>query len=103
MSPLDFQTTAVLMLAAALGGALFGLGFAWRSLKAEADDLPIRRLARRAGGIEAARSWEVELRCMACAAQRHCRREIDAGRGAPEHCPNAELLTRVGTRRAIGA
>lgn len=34
MTPLDLPTTAVLLLAAMLGGALFGLAGAWRGLPA---------------------------------------------------------------------
>lgn len=93
MTPLDLPTTAILLLAAMLGGVMFGVAVAWRGLQADSPGLPIWRLLRRA---DVPRWGEVELRCMACAFQRECRRAIDAGRGAPADCPNAEWLSRRG-------
>ena len=98
MTPLDLPTTAVLLLAAMLGGALFGLAVAWRGLQAEAGELPIWRVVRRA---DVSRARDLELRCMACGSQRACHQALDAGRGLPAHCPNEKgvrtLFPHIGT------
>ena len=94
MTPLGFFDTALLLLAAALAGALFVSAFFWRRLQSEAADLPIWRLLRRAGApaLASGNVREAELRCMLCPSQRDCRQRIAAGGSPPPHCPNDSLF-----------
>ncbi len=81
----DLSTVAVLMLAAALGGALVGVLPEWRRLMS--GDLPIHKHLRTLG-VVARPSFEVELRCALCAGRNRCMR-----RASPlPDCPNAPLF-----------
>jgi hypothetical protein len=64
---IDATTAFVLMLAAALGGALLGVLPEWRRLMS--GRLPIRRHLRRFAGPL---PLEAELRCALCAGRRLC-------------------------------
>lgn len=81
----DASTVIVLMLAAALAGALLGLLPEWRRMMN--GGLPIHRHLRRAG---ASAAFEAELRCALCAGRQECAR-----RAAPlPDCPNAALFRK---------
>lgn len=83
----DLSTVIVLMLAAALAGALLGVLPEWRRLTGGGlpihrhlgtDDLPL----------------EAELRCALCSGRERCAR-----RAAPlEDCPNAALFRKGASR-----
>ena len=83
MSGLDAATVFVLLLAAALAGALVGVLPEWRRLMS--GDLPIRR------HLAAEASFDARLRCALCAGRAACAR-----RAAPlPECPNAALFSRA--------
>ncbi|HEX6318988.1 MAG TPA: hypothetical protein VFZ84_08930 [Burkholderiales bacterium] len=88
----DASTVIVLMLAAALAGALLGVLPEWRGLSGA---LPIHRYLRRTG---ASAPFEAELRCALCAGRQEC-----AQRATPlADCPNAALFRKdaSGTKAA---
>jgi hypothetical protein len=89
----DASTVIVLMLAAALAGALLGVLPEWRRLMSGA--LPIHKHLRRTG---ASAPFEAELRCALCAGRQEC-----AQRATPlADCPNAALFRKdaSGTKAA---
>jgi hypothetical protein len=87
----DLSTVIVLMLAAALAGALLGVLPEWRRLMG--GGLPIHRHL----GVERL-PFEAELRCALCSGRERCAR-----RAAPlADCPNAALFRKEasGTKAA---
>jgi hypothetical protein len=88
----DASTVIVLMLAAALAGALLGVLPEWRRLMN--GGLPIHKHLRRG----ASAPFEAELRCALCAGRQEC-----AQQAAPlADCPNAALFRKdaSGTKAA---
>jgi hypothetical protein len=80
----DAPAVIVLMLAAALAGALLGVLPEWRRMMN--GGLPIHKHLRRAASVP----LEAELRCALCAGRQECAR-----RAAPlPDCPNAALFRK---------
>lgn len=99
MITLDTSTFIVLLLAAALGGALIGLLPAWRRLMAGAKDLPVWGfLGRRGVRLERFSALRAVLRCEVCDSKPQCRRLLAECAQAPAHCPNAELFAAPSCR-----
>ena len=80
----DASTVVVLMVAAALAGALLGVLPEWRRMMN--GGLPIHKHLRRGASVP----LEAELRCALCAGRQECAR-----RAAPlPDCPNAALFRK---------
>jgi len=94
MITLDTGTFVLILLVAAVVGALVTALPAWRQLAARIPDLPVRGfLMRRGVALEHVEKLQVELRCELCDAKTGCRRLLADGADAPvPGCPNAELF-----------
>jgi hypothetical protein len=94
MITIDTSTFIVLILAAALGGALVGVLPAWRRVVGGGQGLPVWGFLRRRGTrLERAAALAVEIRCEMCDSKARCGLLLAAGErtpGAP--CPNLELF-----------
>jgi hypothetical protein len=84
MITFDASELLVLLLAAALMGAVLVVLPPWRRLMGEGPTLPIHKHAH--AGVP----FDAEIRCAFCAGRQECRR-----RGTPlADCPNLELLQK---------
>ena len=92
MITVQTETLILLLLAAALAGALIAVLPAWRRLAGQG--LPVRSFfARRGVGVEGAAELQAEIRCALCETQARCRHLLAAGAETPpEGCPNAALF-----------
>lgn len=88
-------TLVVLLVAAALVGALVAVLPAWRRL-ADLSRLPVWTfLWRRETNVEGVAALQAEIRCALCDSQPRCRRLLAAGADAPHaDCPNAALFRK---------
>ncbi|HEY3073739.1 MAG TPA: hypothetical protein VGJ74_01070 [Burkholderiales bacterium] len=96
MITLDTNTFIVLLIIAALGGALLGVLPAWLRLTGGAHALPVWGFMRRRElEVERHAAFQAELRCEMCDARPQCRRLLAEGIDLPAAgCPNAGLLER---------
>lgn len=96
MITVQTETLILLLLAAALAGALIAVLPAWRRLAGQG--LPVRSFfARRGVGVEGAAELQAEIRCALCETQARCRHLLAAGAETPpEGCPNAALFAKRG-------
>lgn len=94
MITVQTETLILLLLAAALAGALIAVLPAWRRLAGQG--LPVRSFfARRGVGVEGAAELQAEIRCALCETQARCRHLLAAGAETPpEGCPNAALFAK---------
>lgn len=93
MVTLDTSTFIVVILAAALVGALISVLPAWRGMHA-GHKLPVWRfLRRRDASLERVAALQAELRCETCSAKGRCAQLLAEGADTPvPGCPNAELF-----------
>jgi hypothetical protein len=86
----------VLLLAAALVGAVLAVVPPWRALQREAHKLPVWGFARQRGlRLPSGEALRAELRCGMCDAKKECDRLLAAGeRTPPGTCFNRDLLAQ---------
>lgn len=105
---LDASTIIILILAAVLAGALFGILPAWRRFMTRGAELPVWKFSRRAGAARDAvvssigerAVFEGEVRCTLCAAQKECEQRLSYVNAVPVfHCPNAALFPELHEHR----
>jgi hypothetical protein len=94
MVTLETGTLVLLLLAAALAGALLSVLPVWRRVSDDSRHLPVWRFARRSGrSLEGAAALQAELRCALCDKKEQCRLLLATGSETPlSGCPNLELL-----------
>jgi len=97
MITLDPTSLILIILAAALAGALASVMPAWEGMRARRS-LPVWAFLRRRGSTpERAAALQAELRCEICSAKRRCRQLVSEGAIGPgSNCPNAELFRGSG-------
>ena len=90
MVTLDTSTFVLIILAAALVGALVAVVPAWRATR----KLPVWGfLHRRSASIERMAALQAELRCEICSGKGRCAQLLAEGADTPmPGCPNAELF-----------
>lgn len=94
MITLDASTLILLVLAAALAGALIAVLPRWRRMQEAAANLPVRGFLRqRDASLERIAALQAELHCEMCGAKAQCRQLLAEGVISPvPGCPNAELF-----------
>jgi hypothetical protein len=97
MITLDPSSLILMILAAALAGALASVMPAWQGMRSRAG-LPVWTFLRRRGStLERAAALQAELRCETCSAKRRCRQLVSEGADTPDAgCPNAALFRGSG-------
>ena len=94
MITLDTGSFVLVVLAAALLGALLSVMPTWQRLRG-GHDLPVWTFLRRRGSsIERVSALQAELRCETCNAKLRCKQLLADGAVEPaRECPNAALFT----------
>ena len=94
MITLDASALILVIVAAALAGALIAVLPPWRRMQDAAGHLPVRGfLRRRDSSLERIAALQAELRCELCDAKTQCRHLLAEGAVSPvPGCPNAELF-----------
>ena len=102
MITLDASVLILVVVAAALAGALIAVLPPWRRMQDAAANLPVRGfLRRRDNSLEHIAALQAELRCELCGAKAQCRHLLARGAASPvPECPNAELFTDVSGKTA---
>ena len=94
MISLDTGSFVLVILAAALVGALASVMPTWQRLRG-GHDLPVWTfLRRRESSVGRVAALQAELRCETCNAKLRCKQALADGADAPPaECPNGALLT----------
>ena len=100
MITLDTSALILVIVAAALGGALVAVLPPWRRMQRTAANLPVQGfLRRRDASLERITALQAELRCEMCGTKVQCRQLLAQGAASPvPGCPNAELF-RASSRK----
>ncbi len=100
MITLDTSVLVLVIVAAALGGALVAVLPPWRHMRHAGSHLPVWAfLARRDTTLERITALQAELRCETCDAKEPCRRHLAAGATAPiAGCPNQGLFAAASAK-----
>ncbi len=95
MITLDTSALILIIVAAALGGALVAVLPPWRRMKHSGSHLPVWAFLRRRGTtLERVAALQAELRCETCDTKEQCHRLLAAGATVPvAGCANEGLFT----------